>query len=59
MSSVLLRYPGEVDARIDALIEKMRDDSDLRAVRLSRSALLRMFVFEGLEAYERRYGAKE
>jgi hypothetical protein len=60
MSTALLRYPADVDARLDALLDKVREDAEFRAVRLSRSALLRMCVFDGLDALERRYGlAKE
>lgn len=56
MSSVLLRYPSDVDARLDQLLDVMRDDAEFRALRLSRSALLRMAVFDGLDALEARYG---
>lgn len=60
MSTALLRYPADIDARLDALLAQMREDAEFRAVRLSRSALLRMSMYEGLEALERRYGlAKE
>lgn len=56
MSAALMRYPAAVDARLDALLEKLRDDAEFRAVRLSRSAALRMALFEGLDQLEKRYG---
>jgi hypothetical protein len=56
MTAVLLRYPPEVTARLDALLPLVKDDADFKAMRLSRSALLRMALYEGLETLEKRYG---
>lgn len=56
MSAALLRYPSELDERLDALLACVRRDEEFRAVRLSRSAILRMLVYEGLPRMERRYG---
>ena len=58
MSAVLLRYPADVNAELDKLMERMRDDAEFRAVRLSRAMLLRMAVFEGLDQLKKRYNVR-
>ena len=56
MTAVLLRYPPDVTKRLDALLEQVREDADFKAMRLSRSAILRMCLYGGLETLEKRYG---
>lgn len=59
MSAALLRYASEIDVRLDAVLDRMRDDAEFRAMRLTRTTVLRAAMFEGLEALERRYGLAE
>lgn len=50
---VTLRLPKSLLARADALIPRLRDDSDIFVVgRLSRSVVLRLAVLRGLEVME-------
>jgi hypothetical protein len=52
-SIVTLRLPKSLLARADALIPRLRDNSEILVVgRLSRSVVLRLAVLRGLEALE-------
>ena len=52
-SIVTLRLPKSLLARADALIPRMRENSEIFVVgRLSRSVVLRLAVLRGLEAME-------
>lgn len=52
-SIVTLRLPKSLLARADALIPRLRDNSDIFVVgRLSRSVVLRLAVLRGLETME-------
>ena len=52
-SIVTLRLPKALLARADALVPRLRENSDLAAFgRLSRSVVLRLAVLRGLDALE-------
>jgi hypothetical protein len=52
-SIVTLRLPKSLLSRADALIPKLRENSEIFVVgRLSRSVVLRLAVLRGLEAME-------
>jgi hypothetical protein len=52
-SIVTLRLPKSLLSRADALIPRLRENSDIFVVgRLSRSVVLRLAVLRGLEAME-------
>lgn len=52
-SIVTLRVPKALLARADALVPRLRENSELAAFgRLSRSVVLRLAVLRGLEALE-------
>ena len=54
---VVLRLPPDLVARIDALMPAVRADTTTATLlgRLSRSALYRLAMLEGLKVLERRY----
>jgi len=54
---VAIRLPGELLARLDALVPKIAADTDTAIVlgRISRSSVLRLAVLEGVKVLERRH----
>jgi len=54
---VVLRLPPELVRRIDALMPSVMSDTTTATLlgRLSRSALYRLVLLEGLKVVERRY----
>ncbi len=58
---VVLRLPPELVKRIDALLPSVTADTVTATMlgRLSRSALYRLVLLEGLRVLERRYGKGE
>ena len=56
MRSQLVRFPSEIDSRLDVLLELMSANRELRGTRLSRTAVLREAILEGLDVLEDRYG---
>ena len=50
-----LRLPRDVHARAEALVERLAEDPELRALgRMSKTAVLRLAVLHGLEVLEQR-----
>ncbi len=52
-----MRVPGDLLQRGDDLVERVAADAELAAVmgRVSRSAILRLALFQGMKVLERRY----
>jgi hypothetical protein len=53
---VSVRLPGDVPDRAEALAEAIANLPEFRAFRITRAAVLRMAMLEGLQAMEARYG---
>lgn len=53
---ISIRFEPDIPARAEALITKLRDSADLRAPSISRAAVLRIALREGLNVLEQRYG---
>lgn len=60
-SPVTLRLPAELLKRLDALVPLVADDSDTATMLggVSRSAVLRFAMLEGVKALEKRYAASK
>jgi hypothetical protein len=58
MKMLPLRFPESLEPRIERLVEKVAQDADFQAARISVSFVLRMAIYAGLEALERRYGVE-
>lgn len=54
-NAVLFRYPRELDERIKVIGELLKKDPEFRHVRVNRTAVLLIAVYEGLEVLERSY----
>ncbi len=53
-----MRIPSEWLTRVDALVDVAAKDPANAAWRVSRAALLRLAMFEGVKSLERRYGVR-
>lgn len=53
--AITLRLPDEVLQRADELVPVMGGQGDLAAARVTRSTILRLALFKGLQALEEEY----
>jgi hypothetical protein len=53
---ISIRFETGVSTRAEALVAKLRDSAEPRAVNVSRAAVLRTALLEGLGVLEQRYG---
>ena len=58
-TQVSVRLPADVPDRAEALAAALADHPDFRAFRMSRSAVLRRAMLEGLRVLEERHAASE
>ena len=57
MVSCTVWIPEEAGARVDALVPKMASHPRWRAVRVTRSVVIRECLYQGLDNMEQEYGA--
>jgi hypothetical protein len=55
-TSIMLRFPVNLEPRLEVLLQLVSKDAEFKAIRISQSALLRMLLLEGLTRFEERYG---
>ncbi len=55
---VSVRLPADVPERAERLAEQLAGLPEFRPFRMTRAAVLRMAMLEGLRAMEERYGAE-
>jgi hypothetical protein len=53
---ISIRFEPDIPTRAEALITKLRDSAKLRTLSISRAAVLRIALREGLVVLEQRYG---
>ena len=53
---VSIRCPGGTLARAEALVQAMNDAPEFKALRCTKSAILRLAILRGLEAFEAEHG---
>lgn len=53
---ISIRFETGVSTRAEALVTKLRASAELRAFNVSRAAVLRSALLEGLGVLEQRYG---
>lgn len=55
---ITIRLPQDLLDRADALIDRVSDLPEYRALRITRSVVLRLALDDGLESLEARLGAR-